>query len=191
MHRPQTSAAAGLSDCRRFDAEMPAHERLPAQLSVEFIEAGNTVSVIADGRLVGAPLTDARRNSDGYRYHDALHLVLGARLGWSPVLRALLGCKRRSDPDTDRCEDGGRACMVEESICHLIHVHREDAKTEAGMTRLVTLVQRLAAGFEVEATSADAWRGAILSGLDLLDVLNREHGGVVVADFRSGLVHRR
>ena len=36
------------------------------------------------------------RRDDGYRFHDVVHLAYAAILGWSPVTRALLDCKRRS-----------------------------------------------------------------------------------------------
>ena len=42
------------------------------------------------------------------RFHDIFHLSYAAILGWSPTVRALLRCKRKSDPRVDEVEDGGK-----------------------------------------------------------------------------------
>ena len=48
-------------------------------------------------------------DADGYRYHDIFHIANAVFLGWSPVVRALLRCKRKSQPHIDENEDGARA----------------------------------------------------------------------------------
>jgi MazG C-terminal domain len=170
---------------------MPDSERFPTRLSVAFQDHDGLVSVIADGRPLGDPLTEARRRGDGYRFHDGLHLALGVRLGWSPVLRAMLGRKRRSDPEIDRCEDGGRACMVDEAVCYVINVHRNDIDTREGMARLVALIKRMTDGFEVEASSAGDWAEAIDLGLGVLTFLSGHNGGIVDANFVTGRLRLR
>ena len=40
------------------------------------------------------------------RLLDVIHLAHASVLGWSPVLRALMGAKRKSVHDLDRTEDG-------------------------------------------------------------------------------------
>jgi hypothetical protein len=47
---------------------------------------------------------------------DVFHLAYAAVLGWSPVTRKLLDRKRRSNPQVDLAEDGGRAIVIEEGI---------------------------------------------------------------------------
>ena len=90
---------------RLFDSgpNVPQHERLPRKFEVCFVSTGpGRLKMYRAGRRLGDPLTDNARDEDGYRFHDIFHLALAARLGWSPVLRKLLGCKRKSDPNTDR-----------------------------------------------------------------------------------------
>ena len=50
---------------------------------------------------IGDRLTDNRTEPDGYRFHDVFHLAYVAHLGQSPVIRALLKQKRKSDPRLD------------------------------------------------------------------------------------------
>jgi hypothetical protein len=167
---------------------MPASEQLPEALEVEFLDDGLTVSLVIDGRPAGAPLTDARRIRDGYRFHDVMHLAFAALLGWSPVIRGMLGRKRRSDPQTDECEDGGRACMVEEALCHLIHVHHRDFQA-SDEDRLTDLVRRMVIGFEVERCTAEQWTEAIRVGLSLRNALTRMGGGRVSVDLVRGTLN--
>jgi hypothetical protein len=65
---------------------------------------------------VGDPLDDNSEHSDDYRYHNVFHLAHMAVLGWSPVMRRLLGCKRSELPTVDRVQDGGRAAAIEEGL---------------------------------------------------------------------------
>jgi len=186
MPEPHASNRLDFDDHRRFDAAYAAHERFPKRLRLSFDEKDGLVWVKVDGQLLGDPLSDARRVPDSYRFHDAMHVALAVKLGWSPVLRAMLGRKRRSDPDADRCEDGGRACMVEEAICHTIYVHRDEIGGLDGMNQLISLIQRMASGFEVEASDRDVWADAISSGLDAVTVLGSNGGGTLKGDFVRG-----
>jgi NTP pyrophosphatase (non-canonical NTP hydrolase) len=104
----------------RFDRSSPADERLPRQFEVVFEEKALGRGVQVKAKLnqvyVGDALTDNARDRDGYRYHDAFHLAYAAVLGWSPVTRALLRRKRKSNRQADEVEDGARAIIVEEAI---------------------------------------------------------------------------
>lgn len=186
MSKPAALIMDGPQDRRRFDGSFPNHERLPASVTLSFASEERGVRLLLNGSPLGDRLTDAKRAGDGYRFHDALHLALATRLGWSPVLRGLLERKRRSDPVVDECEDGGRACMVEETACHLIHVFREEARTASGRAKLIELLKRATAGFEVEACNADDWSVAISLGLSLQSDLHAANGGTVRADLLAG-----
>lgn len=72
-----------------------------------------------NGEALGSPLTDNSYEKDGYRFHDIFHLALAGMMGWSPVIRALLHVKRKSDAQLDEVEDGGRAIAIEEGIAAL------------------------------------------------------------------------
>ena len=115
---------ASASDVQ-FDASLPDTEQFPRQFQVDF----NTVHDQDDkprmlayykGEPFGDPLTDNAYERDGYRFHDVFHLAFAAVLGWSPITRSLLKRKRRSNPDVDEVEDGGRAKAIEEGISALI-----------------------------------------------------------------------
>jgi hypothetical protein len=190
MTEPATTNSEPAIDRRRFDHSFPEAERLPARLVVSFVEDSGAVQLVVKGTRLGDSLTDASRLADSYRFHDALHLALGVRLGWSPVLRAMLRRKRRSDPATDECEDGGRACMVEEAVCHLIHVHRDDAGSSEGLARLVDVLARVTKGFEVETSSPQAWAEAVSLGLSVMSQLVWSRGGTLEADFVQGTLRR-
>lgn len=179
------------SDFRRYDIGFPEDERFPSVLALSFVPQNDVVTLLADGLRVGAPLTDARRELDGYRYHDALHLAFAVRLGWSPVLRALLSRKRRSDSETDRCEDGGRASMIEEAACHLVHVHREEIERGTDISGILRLLRRMTAGFEVDTSDDQDWTEAMRLGIAALNALRRNDGGTLLANFAQGtLVHQ-
>lgn len=131
-----------------FDADYPEHERFPRRLIVEFAErplpSGRAAAVLTlvsaepnalpngpvaiagkevgfrVGAALGDLLTDNSRRVDTYRFHDAIHMGFMAVLGWSPTLRALLRLERKSNPETDECEDGARAIFAEEGLAAVL-----------------------------------------------------------------------
>lgn len=166
-------------------------EELPEVFFAKFEETSGVVRLnFSEYGLVGAPLTDASVLADGYRYHDVLHLAFAAVLGWSPVLRHLLRIKRKSQPLIDEEEDGGRAWIVEEAICHIIHVHFEDAgenwQSAIAEVDFLSYVKRLARGFESGRCSTELWQTAIHVGLQSFVALRENGSGVVRGDRRQG-----
>jgi len=125
---------------RAFDARCPEDERLPRQLVADFrplFEDGTQkVRVFIDGVQMGASLTDNAYTPDGYRFHDVFHLACAATLGWSPVVRKLLGRKRRSDPALDEIEDGGRAIATDEGISALVFAYARDHNWLQGVSSI-------------------------------------------------------
>src|SRR5690606_39045194 len=79
------------------------------------------VSLSRNGQVIGDDLTDNAYDDDGYRFHDVFHLAYAAKLGWSPVTRKILKCKRRSMSQVDEVEDGGRATVIEEAISAFVY----------------------------------------------------------------------
>ena len=61
-------------------------------------------------------------------YHDVFHYAYVAVLGWSPVVRALLQLKRKSNKVVDETQDGARANLIEEGIAALVFA---EAKSQA------------------------------------------------------------
>lgn len=168
-----------------YDEGFPAHEHLPRDVVVRFVdetdEAGRTVTRIYRGdEQLGNDLTDNSWEDDDYRFHDALHLTYAAMLGWSPITRFFLGCKRKSNPRVREVEDGGRATVLEEAIAHLTFDYARQERFLAGVKHvdfsLLTTIRRLVAGLEVRDVSAYMWERTILRSYDMWRALH-DHGG--------------
>jgi hypothetical protein len=137
-------------------------------------------------RLFGQPLTDAATVEDGYRYHDALHLAFAAHLGWSPVTRRNLGRKRRSDPRTDECQDGGRAIVVEEAAAAHAYAYARRHNLLEGVGamdfRTLRTIRDLTRSFEVAVRTPVEWQTAIVEGFRVFRSLLMHRGGTVQCD---------
>ena len=88
-----------------FDVGFPAEQQLPRLFRVRIEDDSPQVgkvklTAIINGaeRPFGNPLTDNSYDPDSYRFHDVFHLGFAACLGWSPVTRKNLGCKRKAIP---------------------------------------------------------------------------------------------
>ncbi len=180
-----------------FDSSSPPHERFERKFDVHFIErlynAGQVNErpyVIQQIRNVniGDRLTDNRTEPDGYRFHDVFHLAYVAHLGWSPVIRALLKLKRKSDPKLDENEDGARAAIIEEGIATWIfnHADRHDfyENTSVGKLEygLLKQVQDMVEGYEVAVCPLWQWEQAILEGFKVFRQLRDAGSGIVTVD---------
>ena len=111
-----------------FDESFPKQEQLPRSLEVEFrLDARTKRSeMIINGTRVGDSLSDNVDEEDYYRFHDVFHLSFMTFLGWSPVMRKILGRKRKSDRSVDENEDGARAAITEEAISAIVFNVAED-----------------------------------------------------------------
>ncbi|MBP7080860.1 MAG: nucleoside triphosphate pyrophosphohydrolase family protein [Rhodocyclaceae bacterium] len=173
-----------------LDDQYPVEEQIPRRFVIAFnecnVDGRLRVVLSRDGVKCGDSLSDNSHFEDGYRYHDIFHLAYAAVLGWSPVTRKLLGCKRRSDKRTDEIEDGGRASVIEESISALLFQYAEKHNMLDGVGRidsdLLNLVTRLTSGLEVREASAGDWEMAILLGYKVFRLLDRHRGGIVTVD---------
>ena len=192
-----------------YDEGLSDLEKFPRKFNVDFVQSNSSTAVmLVNGVRVGDPLTDNayttgrgdRKIIDGYRYHDSIHLAFVAVLGWSPVIRKLLMCKRKSDSKIDEVEDGARARIVEEMIAKIAHshglgIHREMLFDESKRVNLNLLkdIVILAEGLEVAggrdgypACKYWEWEQAILQGFRVYNNLRRHGRGRVTVD----LVHR-
>jgi hypothetical protein len=114
------------------------------------------------------------------------HLAFAAVLGWSPVLRALLRLKRKSNPEVDENQDGARAIVIEEAIAAWIFNHgaahdnyiADDALDYSVLKAVRTLVE----GYEVESRPMWQWAEAILSAFRVFQRLQDERCGTVRVD---------
>jgi NTP pyrophosphatase (non-canonical NTP hydrolase) len=182
-----------------FDEDMPEHEQLPRKISVHFVERElnrkKFVIQQINGVNIGSRLTDNRVSPDGYRFHDVFHLAYMTHLGWSPVTRALLKYKRKSDPNTDENEDGARAMIIEEGIATWIFNHAADreyyrnvqeGKLEYGLLKQVSDMVK---GYEVDKCPLWQWERAILQGFEVFRQLRDATSGVVHIDLLARKMH--
>ena len=178
-------------DRRVAERTKQEEERFPTSLCVEFreIERGTKKVVIlrCRGLNFGDRLTDNMKEPDYYRFHDVFHFSYAVLLGWSPVLRDLLKCKRKSLPCIDENQDGARAQIVEEAVSAYIFAHAKQMKYFDGITQLdydlLKAVEDLVAGYEVDTVPLYHWEEAILEGYRVFRKLTCNRGGVVELDF--------
>ncbi len=179
------------TDGDRLDLGYPEHEQLPMTGTYEFRTLTNTegraaVQVYFDEAEVGNVLTDSAFVDDGYRFHDVFHLAYATVLGWSPVSRALLKRKRRSNPAVDENEDGGRAIVFEEGVAAIAFAYAASHNNLEGVQRvdydLLEQIRRVVALTEVGVHSAADWELAILTGFDIFRELVKNDGGSVDFD---------
>jgi len=176
-----------------FDEEFPESERFPRSFEVVVREQRNgshaEVSCTWDGVQLGNVITDNAHEDDGYRFHDVFHIAFAALLGWSPILRKHMGRKRRSRPEIDEVEDGGRSTVLEETISLLVFSYARKHSFFDGVGsldfHLLKTIQDLASGWEVGRCSAFEWERAIFEGYRVWRQVRAEGGGVVVADLSA------
>lgn len=133
---------------------------------------------------LGDTLDDNAAIDDGYRYHDIIHLAHATVLGWSPVLRALMGAKRKDVGERDRIEDGARAIAIEEGLAAFVFNYLEPVgfKPDAIGWDIFKHVQRTVRGLEVASQPLIAWRSAYTQAFRIFVRLYEDKGGVVECD---------
>lgn len=194
-----------------FDDQLPEDEQLPRSLRIRFSTAEDDDGVTrcrmvavgeplreltrrrwaqwgrspdVDGQI-GDPIDDNAEITDYYRYHDVIHLGHAAKLGWSPVLRSLLGRKRRTDTDLDRIQDGARAVATEEGLAAIVFRQLEQGgfvADDAVPFELLSQVRWSVRGHEVADVAPSAWRATYEDCARVLRHLIDNEGGTVVAD---------
>jgi NTP pyrophosphatase (non-canonical NTP hydrolase) len=182
---------AGLPNREPFDARFPKKERFPRQFVVSFqtkVDADRTsrVSVKYRGKRFGDDLTDNAYTSDGYGYHDVLHLAFAAVLGWSPLVRKMLNAKRKSDKGVDRVEDGGRAIAVEEGLATMIFAYARDYNFLEGKSsissELLRMIRNMVSHLEPSICTTGEWEEAIIQGFGVWRAIRVRGTGEVNVD---------
>lgn len=178
-----------------FDEAAGPSEQLPRSLDVTFAEdvdhhrgaAPVPIVRIYRGReAIGDPLDDNSDDNDDYRFHDVFHLAHMAVLGWSPLMRSLLGTKRSTDRDTDRVQDGGRAIAIEEGLTAYVfsaaRQHNFFRTATTLPTEILKACQGMTGHLEVARRTTQDWEYAILAGYRVFADLVDHRGGIVHAD---------
>ncbi|BDX30306.1 hypothetical protein TUM20985_08530 [Mycobacterium antarcticum] len=179
-----------------FDANFTEEERLPRSGVYEFRAVPNTevsrpsADLFFNGAKVGDRLTDASDSPDGYRFHDIFHLAFATFLGWSPLTRALLDRKRRSDQLVNENQDGGRAVVLEEGISALAFAYGAEHGLLDGIEHVdqsvIRAIGSVSANFEIADRTGADWERAILAGFRVFRDLLAHDGGFVVFDADAG-----
>jgi len=183
----------------RFDENYPFEEQLPRQMKVEFLERKRkdrpVVILRINGLNIGDRLTDNIEEADEYRYHDVFHFANAAFLGWSPVTRSLLRCKRKSKPTVDENEDGGRAAVIEEAISAVVFGRAKLLHFFEGVNHLdyelLKNIQGLTIGYEVEIIPLWQWEKGILKSYAVFRKLKANHGDRVRVDLQKRYIEYR
>lgn len=180
------------ADVVLYDDNCKPEERLPRRFTTEFKNSGEsgrqTLEIFVDGKKCGSTLTDNAYEGDDYRYHDLLHLGFVTVLGWSPVFRALLNRKRRSNPLADEVEDGGRAVAIEEGLAALVFNYARKHSLLKGVSRLdwplLRTCHEMTSHLEVASRSLNDWEQAILNAFSVWREIQEHNGGFVVCDLQ-------
>jgi NTP pyrophosphatase (non-canonical NTP hydrolase) len=188
---------------RLFDDDFHESEQLPRRFTAEIREETGAegkprIVVSIDGVPAGDPLQDNSHDPDGYRFHDVFHLAHAAKLGWSPVLRGKLlkresedpkDRKRRSDPEINEVEDGGRAIVIDEAVVAYVWEYARRHSFLAGVStvdyKVLKTIKDLTGGLEVAARSGHQWEEAILAGYDVWRIINERRAGVIEVDLKE------
>ena len=176
-----------------FDNDVDEEEQLPRTLDVEFREfdrSGRQVVILrCNGLNLGDRLTDNIDHPDFYRFHDVFHFAHAVYLGWSPVLRALLNCKRKSNPRVDENQDGARARIIEEAVSAIVFSRAKETCFYDGIDHvdydLLKTISEFVRGFEVQKVPLWQWEAAILNGYRVFRNLRNNRSGMVTLDLIS------
>ncbi|WP_342327619.1 nucleoside triphosphate pyrophosphohydrolase family protein [Pedobacter sp. FW305-3-2-15-E-R2A2] len=178
-----------------YDAEYPTEEQFPREFEIQFdviCEGGREkvrVTNNTNNSKLGDDISDNSHKEDGYRFHDIFHFGYVAFLGWSPVVRKLMGIKRKSDSATDEIEDGARATITEELISLYIYSHGMDHQlfkySNSVDTEILKTVQKLVSGIEVKNCTQKQWETAIINSYKVYDELKRNNGGRVLISIKN------
>jgi NTP pyrophosphatase (non-canonical NTP hydrolase) len=178
-----------------FDEDYPLSEQFPREFEVEFIvlkENGkDKVRVMNNtiGKQLGDDITDNSHKDDGYRFHDIFHFGYVAFLGWSPVIRKLMGIKRKSIEATDEIEDGARATITEELVSLYIYNFAVDHQlfkySNNVDTEVLKTIQKLVSGIEVKNCTQKQWETAIINSYKVFDELKSNNGGRVLVSIKN------
>lgn len=178
-----------------FDTSFIPEEQLPRSMVIDVVErevrGQKYVFQTCNGVNIGDRLTDNAVEPDDYRFHDVFHYAYGAVLTWSPVMRALLRLKRKSDPIVDETQDGARAILIEEGITTWIFTSAGELGYFADIKRgelpfdLLKSIRQFVKGYEAERCPLWLWEEAVLQGYEAFRFLKAHRRGRVKIDMTN------
>ena len=173
-----------------FDENFPKKEQLPWEFTIEFRSEGDKIYVTCGmcGRSHGDPLNDSIPKKDYYRFHDVFHATHATVLHWSPVFRKLLGHKRKSKPEIDDAQDGGRASVIEEGLSAWLFSRAKEFDFFEGRKNIsfdiLKVIEQFVRGYEVEQCPLSLWESAILQGYEVFREMKKNNGGKLIGNRR-------
>ena len=179
-----------------FDGDFPADERLPEyfEITIRQRPSGQT-NLQWNGVFIGDPLTDNIEDHDGYRYHDVFHLTHAAILHSSPTFRSLIKHKRKTCPDVDEAQDGGRAIVVEEGLTAWIFSRAKQLRyferDSSVSFDVLKTVRQFVQGYEVDKCPLNLWETAIIEGYKIFRQVRDNDGGIIVGNRRTRTIAYR
>lgn len=186
-------------EIRMFDEGFFQHEQFPRRMVVCFRNerSGVTVDLLSDR---GLPINIRKgemdwnpREADGYRYRLVFHLAYMTYLHWSPVMRDLMGLKRRSNRLLEKAVDGPRQLIVEEGIASYVFTRARECGFFIGAQSIaepiLLTVKRLAQFSEIKDAPIANWEQAILGGFGVWRELRSSAGGQVSLDLATRTIH--
>ena len=170
-----------------FDSKFGIEEQLPREFRIRVNQRGSGKSYLQwNGVFIGNPLTDNIADRDGYRFHDVFHFANAAILHWSPVMRALIRHKRKSNPKFDEEQDSGRAIVVEEGVAAWIFSRAKELNffenQEKVSLGILKTIGEFVSGYEVEKCPLKLWEKAILEGYAVFRQLKANQGGWIIGN---------
>jgi len=179
-----------------YDSAFPADQRFPRKMDVELRvvdkDGNEVIQLLVDGIQRGDDLTDNAYAPDGYGFHDVLHFAHIAVLGWSPVMRKLLRCKRWSNKTIDEVEDGGRANAIEEGLAAIVYDYGRAHNFFEGVKyvdySLLCTLRSAAQHLEVKRCALADWQAAILQGYAVWRPIAKARGGKFQVDLDARTV---
>ena len=173
-----------------YDDDYPEQEKLPREFTIVFKEnSSGKMGMFMDEVQLGDQLDDNAHEADGYRFHDVFHLAFMATTGWSPVIRKLLGRKRKSKPAIDNFEDGARAQIIEEAISAMIYEHAKDHNFYQDIQvidfYILNTIKGMVRNFETKNISSSLWEKAIIDGYAVYRELKAKNGGKVYINLQT------
>ena len=174
-------------DLPDFDKDFPHEEQLPRKFKIKIKERKDgRVYMQMKGVFIGSLLTDNIKDEDFFRFHDALHFAHVAILHWSPSIRGLLKRKRKSKPDFDENQDGGRGVLVEEGLTAWVFSKAKDLEYFEGHKTIsidiIKTIKDFVKGYEVQDCPAALWEKAILDGYKVFRKVKDKRGGYIIGD---------
>ncbi len=173
-----------------LDDGFPPGEKLPRRMEVVIEDREGRAFTTLDGVPYGDPLTDNNYEDDGYRFHDVFHLAYAAVLGWSPVVRALTGRRRKSIPRVAALEDGRRAITLDEGIVALTFSYARGRNFLEGAggidDGILRIIKEMTWRLEVSTRTAADWERAIILGFDVWRRVRAQGGGTIHVDLDQG-----